>query len=325
MIIDVHAHYVPRALALRLLERPLAGVSVVQEGANQFRFVIGGEAPTRLLPAKLIDLEQRVVWMADRGIDIQVLTTWADIFGYGLEPEHATLWSDLLNATLMESITDWPQFAALASLPMQEPDAAAAVMSRALNDGFHGVTIGTRIAGVELDDPRLQPFWEAASSLGAVVFVHPSYGVGDPRMGDYGLINAVGRGLDTTVTAARLLCAGIPTRFAGARILLAHGGGTLPYLMGRLRRNYELDTSLGDPEEGFSRLLFDSVVFDPVALSYLCELAARGSILLGSDYPFPIGDPHPLRVVDEANLPTRTRDSILGVAAVRTLGLGTSA
>lgn len=324
MIVDVHAHYVPRALAVRLFERPQAGVSVVQEGDDQVRFVIGGEAPTRILPAKLVDLEQRAAWMAERGIDIQVLTTWADIFGYGLGPEHATSWSELLNATLMESITGSPRFAALATLPMQDPEAAAAVMSRALDDGFHGVTIGTRIAGVELDDQGLQPFWEAASSLGAVVFVHPSYGVGDPRTGDYGLVNAVGRGLDTTVTAARLLCSGVPTRFPGARILLAHGGGTLPYLMGRLKRNHELDPSLGDPEEGFSRLLFDSVVFDPVCLGYLCETAAPGSILLGSDYPFPIGDPHPLRVVEEADLPTGTRDSILGGAAVRTLGLGTS-
>jgi len=321
LIVDVHAHFVPRGLIRRILDQPAAGVSAVQEGDDQFRFAITGDPPTRILPAKLIDLEERKAWMDGQGIEIQVLTTWADIFGYGLAPEHGAEWSRLLNDTLMEAIAGLPRFEALASLPMQDPGAAAAMMSRALDDGFLGATIGTRIADMELDDERLQPFWEAASDLGSVVFVHPGYVVGDPRTADFGLVNAVGRAQDTTIAAARLLFAGIPVRFPGARILLAHAGGTLPYLMGRLKRNHELDASLGDPEDGFSRLLFDSVVFDPVCLCYLHDKAAPGSILLGSDYPFPIGDPRPLRVVEEADLPDDDRDSILGGAALTMLGL----
>jgi len=321
-IIDVHSHYVPESLIETIRDRPRAGASVLEHEHGHFSFVLEGAPPSRQLPPKLIDLEMRQEWMAEQGIDLQIVGTWADILGYWLGPTAGVEWSRLLNDTLMGAIAGNPSFAAFASLPMQDPVAAAGAMAEALAAGFLGVTIAARIEDAELDDGRLEPFWEAASDLEALVFIHPGYAAGDRRTADYGLVNALGRGIDTTIAATRLLYAGIPSRFPGVRILLAHGGGALPFLLGRLGRNHRIDTSLPDPEEGFARLLFDSVVFDPAALSFLHEKSAPGAIMLGSDYPFPIGDPEPVRVVAEAAyLGEDERQSILGGAAREALGL----
>jgi aminocarboxymuconate-semialdehyde decarboxylase len=322
-IVDVHGHYVPPGLIDRIRDTPSAGSSVLEKGPDQYSFILGGAPPSRVLPARLIDLHERQAWMDEQGIHLQVLGTWADIFGYWLDPADGVEWARLLNETLIEAIGGSTRFAAFASLPMQDPEAAAKVMAEAMANGFQGVTIAARIEEVELDDQRLEPFWAAASDLGVMVFIHPGYGSDSPRTTDYGLVNAVGRGMDTTIAASRLLFAGIPTRFPGARILLAHGGGALPFLLGRLQRNHQISPSLADPEVGFARLLFDSVVFDPAALCYLHEKAAPGAIMLGSDYPFPIGDAEPVRVVAEAAcLNDEQRRSILGEAARAALGLG---
>lgn len=325
-IIDVHSHYVPESLIETIRDRPRARASVVEPESGRFSFVLDGAPPSRPIPPSLIDLEVRQEWMDEQEIGLQVVSTWADIFGYWLDPADGVEWSRVLNGTLIDAIAENSRFAAFASLPMQSPEAAADMMAEALAAGFLGVTIGSKIEDVELDDQRFEPFWEAASDLEIVVFIHPGYSAGDPRTADYGLANAVGRGIDTTIAASRLLFAGVPIRYPGAKMLLAHGGGALPFLLGRLGRNHEIDDSLPDPEDGFAHFFFDSVVFDPAALCYLQKKAKPGAIMLGSDYPFPIGDLNPVRVVSAAGcLDDEDRQSILGDAARDALGLASVA
>ncbi|MGH8914937.1 MAG: amidohydrolase family protein [Acidimicrobiia bacterium] len=319
-IIDIHSHYVPRALMLHVADRPVGGVAAVTTGPNQFHFEFPGSQATRALPAKLIDIEDRGAWMTDQGIEMQVLTTWADIFGYGLEERAGIEWSRALNDTLLGAISGDDRYRALATLPMQSVDGATDVMDEALRNGFAGVTIGAQIDGDELDHERFDPFWQAASDFKAAVLIHPAYLPGQVRTAAYGLTNAVGRGMDTTIAGARLLGAGIPERYPDARIILSHGGGALPYLMGRLIRNREIMPELPDPNLGFARLLFDTVVFEPDTLRFLIGRASPGAVLLGSDYPFPIGDPQPLRVVAEAGIGESARDSVLGASAIAALG-----
>jgi len=311
--IDVHGHYVPRSLMLET-GRPTPAVSPVRTGADDFHFVFPSGA-TRTLLKPLIDLEARERWMNEQGIDVQVVSTWADLFGYGLEPEPGIAWARRLNETLRAAIEGSNRFLAFATLPMQTTDGAITLMEEALTDGFVGVTMGAHIEEMELDDPRLDPFWESASDLEAAVLIHPGYGPGDARTSPYGLVNAVGRGVDTTIAASRLLFAGVPHRHPGVRIVLSHGGGALPYLIGRLGRNHGIDPDLYDPREGMTRFWFDSVVFEPEALRLLLAIASPGSVLLGSDYPFPIGDPRPVEVVSGAGLDDVQRVSVLGGAA----------
>jgi len=123
------------------------------------------------------------------------------------------------------------------------------------------------------------------------------------------------------VTLARLLYAGVPARYPGAKLVVAHGGGALPYVLGRLVRNHLIDPGgTADPVESFARLHFDSVVFDPAVLEFLVAKAGPDRVMLGSDYPFPIGDLAPRSVVERAALPDAHRGQILGGNAARLFG-----
>jgi aminocarboxymuconate-semialdehyde decarboxylase len=194
------------------------------------------------------------------------------------------------------------------------------VLDEALDAGFNGVMIGTQPKGIggNLDDPDLDPFWETASARCATIFLHPMYICGDDRLGKYDLLNAVGRLTDTTIAMARLFFSGHLTRFPGVTLVVSHGGGALPYALGRLRRNRAIHPEgYADPLDGFGRLYFDTVLFEPQALRFLCDVAGSDKVVLGSDYPFPIGDPEPVRVVNDTPLTESERRSILGKTAAR--------
>ena len=210
--------------------------------------------------------------------------------------------------------------APLATVPLQDGKLAARVLEEALDRGFHGAMIATQPKGIggNLDDPSLDPFWEVASARGAAIFLHPHYVCGDERLAGYDLVNAVGRLTDSTIAVARLIYSGHLTRFAGVNLVLSHGGGAIPYALGRLKRNCAIHPGeFADAEEGFRRLYFDTVVFEPRALRFLCDVAGADKLVLGSDFPFAIGDPDPCRILEETPLSTAERRAILGQTAAR--------
>jgi len=321
MNIDIHAHLVPIELIEATRTASLPTVDVTEHGENRYSFSIGGEA-TRVLPSPLLDREERLDWMDGAGIDLQIVGTWADLFGYTLPVDEGVVWSRILNQTLLEACSGSDRLGSFASLPLQAPTLAAEMVHEVAADGFLGVTFATQVAGIELDDPRLEVVWAALSETKMIAFIHPGFAASDARTADYGMTNAVGRPVDTTIATARLLGAAIPERFPGAKIVLAHGGGAISLILGRLRRNHQINSAVGDPDAGLARLHFDTVVFDPDALCYLVSKATLGSVFLGSDYPFPIGDPSPIDVVVAANcLSESERTSILGSGAAALLGI----
>jgi aminocarboxymuconate-semialdehyde decarboxylase len=202
---------------------------------------------------------------------------------------------------------------------MQDGKLAARVLEEAIAAGFNGVMIGTQPRGGSgnLDDPDLNPFWEKAAELEATVYMHPMFGCGDPRLADYDMINAVGRGVDTATAIARMLFAGHFARYAGMTMVLSHGGGALPFMQGRLQRNRALHADYGDPVKGLESCYYDTVLFDPRALRFLIECYGVEKIMMGSDYPFPIGDPAPCAVVENAKLSAGDSRAILGDTAVK--------
>ena len=203
-------------------------------------------------------------------------------------------------------------------MPLQHGGLAAEVLSEALDRGFGGVMIGTLPKGNSgnLDDPSLDPFWQAASDLGAAVFLHPMFLCGEPRLADYDLVNAIGRLADTSIAASRLLFSGHLLKFPGMKFVLSHGGAALPYALGRLARNHaNSQGKYADPRKGFAAMYFDSCVFDADSLEYLAKKAGAEKIMLGSDQPFPIGDPEPRKVVEGATLNEALKERILGETA----------
>lgn len=320
-VVDIHAHLVPFGLIEEAMRSELPNVHVVDHGPDRYSFAIAG-SETRVLRSDLIDVAKRTAWMDRRGIDLQVVGTWADIFGYSLEEEEAVAWARMSNRALLEATRRSDRLEALATLPMQAPLAAAEMIPEIVADGFAGVTFAARVEATELDHPSLEPLWAALSDHEVVAFIHPGYADKDPRTDDYGMVNAVGRPVDTTIAAARMIGADIPTKYPGAKIVLAHGGGAIAFILGRLLRNLEIDPEVGNPEIGLRSMYFDTVMFDPDALCYLVAKTSADSVLLGSDYPFPIGDHSPVDIVMSAPcLTSEQRRSVMGGTAERIMPL----
>ncbi|MGE5523006.1 MAG: amidohydrolase family protein [Rhodospirillaceae bacterium] len=303
MIIDVHAHFVPTILVERFdaEKKKFPGVSLTRDGGVKIAFN-GGE-PTRPMSPKLSDLGERRAWMDRNGIDHQLVGGWLDVFGYELPAEQGLAWSRYINACLRESLEGEKRFTPLATVPLQHGAMAAQVLEEAMQQGFGGVMIGTLPKGDagNLDSPDLDAFWQTASRLKAAIYLHPMFVCGEPRLGDYDMVNAIGRLVDTSIAVTRLLYSGHLLKYPGMKLVVSHGGAALPLVLGRLQRNYvNSQGKYADPAQGFNTLYFDSVVLDADALRFLALKASPGRIMLGSDAPFPIGDPEPCRVVEAA-------------------------
>ncbi|WP_158735889.1 amidohydrolase family protein [Alteribacillus sp. YIM 98480] len=309
--IDVHAHYLPPLLVKKLKEnqQQYQFVEIEEIPKGTVRFKVGDGEWTRPVHPDLMNLEKRKESLIKNKIDFQINAGWLDIFGYNLPSEQGAKWSRFLNDTLLEDIGNEGDnmFSTLATVPLQDGNLAAEELEHAMNEGHLGVMIGSFVnkgkeGSFDLDHPSLDPFWEKASELEAPVFLHPVFAAEDARTKEYGMINTVARPGETTIALSKMLYSGILQKYPGMKLIVSHGGGSLPFILGRLKRNYQILREKGeeiyDPVIGFHQLYFDSVVFEPKALKYLISLVGENKILLGSDDPFPIRDPKPKDIIE---------------------------
>lgn len=327
-VVDTHSHFTPRAVIERLQQSPRAFPSITlrDQGEGRFSFALPETQPTRPMQPRLWDVDAAYTWLDQQGIDIHVTGVWSDLFGYTLPAQEGADWCRLINEETVQALDGASRFLPLATVPIQSGRHAVRELEIAYRMGYRGLTIGTGAPGLELDDPSLDGLWETAARLDMPIVLHPLYLYGDPRLQAYDLPNAIGRLNDTAIAVSRMLYAGVPTRHEGFQMIVVHGGGSIPYALGRLERNHQLRQSdTADPREGFRRLYFDTVVYDPAPLRYLVDLAGVDRVVLGSDYPFPIFDPAPLRVVREAGFDTGTADAILSDNACRVFKLASPA
>jgi aminocarboxymuconate-semialdehyde decarboxylase len=325
MIIDCHAHLVPPALldAIRGDKASFPSVKLIEEGGS-LGFAFAGNKPTRPVSKPLSDIAARLKWLDDNKIERQVVGGWLDMFAYEIPAEEGLRWSRLINSHLAKTAKEQPRFIPLATVPLQDGARAAEVLKEAHAQGFKGAMIGTQPKGRGgvLDDPSLLPFWQAANDLGSIIFIHPVFESGDDRVHDYGMANAVGRITDTLIAMSRLIYAGHVTRFGNAKIIAGIGGAALPYVVGRLRRNYSLDKDkLGDPDAALAAMYYDTILQDTRALRFLADVVGAGRIMMGSDMPFPIGDLAPLKIVQDTSFTDAERASINGGLVQKLFGL----
>lgn len=325
IIIDIHAHYLPKLLLERFDSHASAfpGVKLTRTDKGVILQFPGAE-PTRPISPKLSDLEDRKAWMQQNSIDHQLVGGWLDSFGYELPVAEGLAWSRFINDCMWEGLKTETRFTPLATVPLQDGRLAAEVLEEAIDRGFGGIMIGTLPKGQNgnLDDPSLDPFWEKASELKAAVVLHPMFICGEPRLTDFDMVNAVGRLADTTIAVSRLLFSGHVLKYSGMKLILCHGGAALPFALGRLARNHTISHGkYADPRKGFEAMFFDSCVFDADSLDYLVNKAGKGKVMLGSDMPFPIGDPAPQNVVQASGLDEAERGAVLSKTAQRVFRL----
>ncbi len=320
MIVDAHSHFTPRAVIEQLQRSPASfpGIGLKDLGQGRFAFDFPDIPTTRPMAPRLWDIDAAHSYLDEQGIDVHVVGPWADIFGYTLPAEEGARWCRFVNEAHLEAIQGQKRFVPLAVVPLQSGDLAARELETAHAMGYGGLTIGTFAPGVDLDHPDLEALWSSAERQRMPVVLHPLYLYGEPRLAKYDLPNAIGRLNDSAIAVSRLLYGGVLTAHPELQILVAHGGGGVPYAIGRLARNFELHRDeLADPRAGFQRLYFDSVVYDPAPLRFLVEVAGADRVLLGSDYPFPVMDPRPQHVVRTAGFDEETVEKIVGGNAQR--------
>lgn len=324
MTFDVHAHCIPPSFRA-WLERsgPDHGAELAATG-NRTHVQFNGGFTTGPLRNSLGDLKQRVTDMDRMGVDVQLLAGWIDLTGYDLGRREGLSYSRAQNDCLAEEAAREPsRFRTVATIPLQDPAAAAKELERAMGElGMVGVQIATTVGPDWLDRAGLNDVWEAAEALGAFVILHPMAPLTGVTLDRYFMDNSVGRPAETTIALAGLMYSGVFDRFPGLVMCATHGGGFVPFQIGRLDRGYEAKPELAAthaahlPSEYLSRLYVDTVVHHPTVLRFLVDMVGADHLLLGTDYPFEMGDDDPVALVEAVpGLEPSQREAILSGTA----------
>lgn len=331
MVIDVHAHYVPPdSLQMASEIGARHGLQIGNDDRGRTVVTRDGKPFLTQLKAEFFDLDLRLSIMDRQGVDMQVLSPASSYFFYRMPIQESLEFARWLNDRLAQAVARHPhRLIALGTAPLQDGEKAAAELERAMTKlGLRGSEIASNVNGRYLDDPAFNPFWEAAQALGALIFVHPNQVIGADRMKEHNLANLIGNPTDTSLTFAKLIFGGVLERFPRLKFLLAHGGGFLPYTWGRLERGYHTQNSAArkitqPPSEYVKLLYFDTITHSRMALQYLIENFGAEHVLLGSDYPYDMGDPEPLASLRAARVDAEQMARITRANACELLGIGT--
>ncbi len=247
---------------------------------------------------------------------------------YWADSETGVTLSRLQNERISEICRQYPdRFIGIGTVPLQDVEEAIKELERLSKElGLRGVIISSNVNGKDLDDPAFFPFFNGAERLNLLIFVHPHNTAGAERMQRFYLTNLVGNPLETTIAAARLIFSGLLEKLPGLKICFAHGGGHLPYIMGRIHHGYVVRPECKDeikrsPWEYFGHLYFDTITHYLPALEYLVKTAGSDHVLMGTDYPYDMGDEDPVGFVRSLSIPEAGKEKILGGNFRRLLGI----
>ena len=288
---------------------PAAGIDLIETepGCQCCKFPSGVQI--RPFFETLTNVDLRLADMDRQKINRQVLTLWADIFGYELPPDKGVAWHRLMNDCLARLCDQAPdRFAWMGSGPLQNAALAAAELERTMKAGAIGTMVAAHLDGHNLGECDLDEFWATCVALDAPVFVHPAQPVAPARAQRFALNQICGYTNDTTLTIGSMISTGVLDRFPKLQLILSHGGGALPYLIGRFDRMYHAANSkvtgtvAAEPPSAYlGRFHYDTILHHAPALNYLRDLVGIEKMLLGTDMPFPPGDPDALSTLRAAD------------------------
>ena len=294
-VIDIHAHFIPRHMVDegRSGTSPIGVASEVHDGEEWIAHPEGYRYP---VDAVFFDPARRLSAMDDLGIERAIVSPSPTIFAYSLDGALARDVATRTNDALAGHVGAAPdRLAGLATLPLQDADASARELERAVKQlGFLGAAIGPTVDGVPLDAADVHHVFVAAEALDVPLLIHPAYVGPRPGLKDFYLTNLVGNPLETTVAVARLILSGVLDRFSELRLALVHAGGFIPYQIGRLDHGWEVRKESSRPTHRPSaylrRFVFDTITHDPAALGFLIQQVGADRIAYGTDLPFDMMD-----------------------------------
>lgn len=274
------------------------------------------------------DPGKRIAQMDAEGIDVQVLSPIPVTFTYWADPEKCLELSKAQNDFIAKTVAEHPErFVGLGTVPLQDADLAMAEMERAIKElDLKGIEIGSNANGLTLDDPEILRFLEAAAKMDVPIFVHPWATIGVDRMSRHHFMYSIGMPSETALAAGSLIFSGILDKYPNLKICFSHGGGSLPYLLPRIDKAWEvwphIRTTEQPPSHYAKKLYYDSLVYDPRNLQYMLERFGADRIIAGSDYPFLLREVPAGKVVEKLeNLSEEEVKQMLGKNAIEFLGL----
>ena len=308
--IDTHAHILPSAWPNLAEKYGDDRFPVMVHAHDRHRIYKDGKF-FREVWDTAFDAEVRVADYARDGVDVQVISTVPVLFSYWAKPSQALELHRFLNDHAADICARYPQhYAGIGTVPLQSPTLAIQELERCMEQlGLQGVQIGSHINNWNLDAPELFDFFEAAADLGAAILVHPWDMMGHNSMPKYWLPWLVGMPAEQSRAACSLVFGGVLERLPKLRVCLAHGGGSFPFTIGRIEHGFRMRPDLvatdnsRNPREYLSRFYFDSCVHDDAALRYLIDVVGASQIMLGTDYPFPLGEQEPGASIASLGLP----------------------
>jgi aminocarboxymuconate-semialdehyde decarboxylase len=279
-----------------------------------------------VLVSRMSDVTERIARMDAMGVDRQVLSSsLVQQVTYWAEPQDSLKMERMLNDHMAAVVSaNRSRLIGLGGVPLAAPGLAVAELKRCMGElGLAGVGISTTARDMELGDGALRPFWEKAEELGAVVYIHPAGNTG-ARFANWYLWNSIGQAFEEAMAIASLMYEGILDAFPQLKICISHGGGYMPYYMGRIARNYVEKPATRvnmkkSPAEYLRMLYYDSCVYQPEVLEALVKRVGADRVLLGSDYP--VGEPKPVEFVESCALTADDKHKIIGVNAAQLFGI----
>jgi aminocarboxymuconate-semialdehyde decarboxylase len=288
-----------------------------------------GDKLFREVEDNCFDASVRMKDMDDTEVSIQVLSTIPVLFNYWAKPKDGLETSQFFNDHIADTVAkNDKRFLGIGTVPLQDIDFAIQEMERCISElKMPGLQIGSNINGENLGDAKFFPFYKRAEELGCALFVHPWEMMGETQMQKYWLPWLVGMPAETSRAICSMIFGGVLQAFPKLRVAFAHGGGSFPITIGRIEHGYNVRPDLVaidnaiNPRDYIGKFWIDSLVHDTKAMNFIIDVMGEDNICLGSDYPFPLGEHHPGKMIEEMNFENSWKEKLLFKNAQQWLGI----